>query len=275
MDAWLKWLRYDAWRDDFVHGGLRLITALVILLLGLWLARRLASLVRRTIQKRGGDAVLATFLRNAVYTGLSVLVVVGALDRAGVPTASLLAALGAAGLAIGLALKDSLGNLAAGVLLVVTRPFHAGDYVEIGGQGGTVQRIDLLQTILVTNDNRVIVVPNGQVMNQPIVNFSARGTRRLELPFVLVHDSDTAKAMKIARDIIDADPRVLTTPPAQIVITRLSELGVEMTARPWATTTDFWDLHSALLDRIRSGLDEGGVKLAVAARGARAADEAR
>lgn len=136
-------------------------TALLILLIGLWLARRVATIVRRAVDRRAQDAMLANFIGHTVFVLLAMVVVVGALDRLGVPTASLLAALGAAGLAVGLALKDSIGNLASGVLLVVTRPFRAGDLVEAGGKQGIVERIDLLQTVLLTPDNCIVCVPNA------------------------------------------------------------------------------------------------------------------
>ena len=153
-------------------------TALLILLIGIWLARWVATLVRKAVQKRAGDVALASFIGNTVFVLLCAIVVIGALDRAGIPTASLLAALGAAGLAVGLALKDSLGNLAAGVLLVVSRPFRAGDVVEVGGRQGAVERIDLMHTVLAMPDNSVVSVPNGAIMTAPIVNFTARPTRR-------------------------------------------------------------------------------------------------
>jgi small conductance mechanosensitive channel len=255
----------EMWRTQVLPFGLRLLTALIILLVGLWLARRIAGGVRATVSKRGGDQVLASFLRNAVFIALTLMVVIGALDRAGLPTASLLAALGAAGLAIGLALQGSLGNLASGVLLVITRPFRAGDFVEVGGQGGTVERIDLLQTVLIAADNRVITVPNAQVMNQPIVNFTARGTRRMDLVFTIAHDSDVRGAIEAASAAIVAHAGVLREPPPQVQVTRVGELGIELTARPWVVAGDYANVQGDLLAELRAAFAQANIKLAVSA----------
>src|SRR5688500_12372468 len=171
----------------------RLLVALLILLVGWWVARRVAAAVQRVLARGGADPLLGSFLRNVVFVVLFVLVAVGALDRAGVPTASLLAALGAAGLAIGLALQGSLSNLAAGVLLMVFRPFRVGQYVEVAGVAGTVQEVSLMHTRLLSPDNREIVLPNGKVAGDAIVNHSARGTRRIDLVVGIGYGDDVGR----------------------------------------------------------------------------------
>jgi small conductance mechanosensitive channel len=208
-------------------------TALLILLLGIWLARWLAGLVRKAVQRRAGDVALASFIGNTAFVLMCAIVVIGALDRAGVPTASLLAALGAAGLAVGLALKDSLGNLAAGVLLVVSRPFRAGDVVEVAGRQGAVERIDLMHTVLAMPDNSIVSVPNGAIMTAPIVNFTARPTRRLELLFQVGFDDDPQRAVALIDEIVRSHPRVLGEPAPVVLLQRLAEGGYEIVARPW------------------------------------------
>lgn len=213
-------------------------TALLILLIGIWLARWVANLVRKAVQKRAGDVALASFIGNTVFVLLCAIVVIGALDRAGIPTASLLAALGAAGLAVGLALKDSLGNLAAGVLLVVSRPFRAGDVVEVGGRQGAVERIDLMHTVLSMPDNSVVSVPNGAIMTAPIVNFTARPTRRIELVFQVGFEDDPHRAVQLIDGIVKSHARVLADPAPVVLLQRLAEGGYEIVARPWVKSAE-------------------------------------
>jgi small-conductance mechanosensitive channel len=259
MDAFLELIRFDLWRTAVLDWGGRALTALLILFVGLWLARRIGKLVALGVTRRGGDAVLANFLKSTVRIGLTVLVVIGALDRAGVPTASLLAALGAAGLAIGLALRDSLSNIASGVLLVMTRPFRAGDFVDIAGQSGTVERIDLLRTLLVSVDNRVITLPNAQVMGHPIINFSARPERRLDLPVQIDYANDPAEALRVIREVLDSHPRVLREREPQLLVRSFGASGVDIVVRPWVRTADVLVAQSEVLAAIKQALDDAGI----------------
>lgn len=259
MDAFLELIRFELWRDTAASVGARLSVALLGLVIGLWLARRLGKLVALAVERRGGDRVLASFLRSAVRIAITVLVLVGFLDLAGVPTASLLAALGAAGLAIGLALKDSLGNLASGVLLVLQRPFRAGDYVDVGGHAGTVERIDLLRTVLITVDNREITMPNAQVMNQPIINFSAREERRLDLPLSVDYGCDPVRALAVIRTVLDAHPRVLRDREPQLLVQRCAAGAVDLAVRPWVKTGEALVAQSEILAAIRDALQREGI----------------
>lgn len=262
VQSLLDFLRIDLWGESALHWLGLAVQALLILLLGLWLAKRLATLARRLIERRGGDAVLASFVRNTVYVLLAVVVLIGALDRAGVPTASMLAALGAAGLAIGLALKDSLGNLASGVLLIVTRPFRAGDYVEIGGNAGTVERIDLLQTVLVTADNKVIAVPNAQVMGGAIINYTARPQRRVDLLVLIGYDSDLQRAIGVVNSVLATRTDLVQSDPApQIVVTRLADHGVELSVRIWVATAEVVRAQSELLAAIKLALEGAEIRI--------------
>lgn len=259
MESLLATIRYDLWGPAVLDWGGRALTALLILVIGLWLAVRVGRLVALAVSRRGGDAVLVNFLGSTVRIALAVLVVVGALDRAGVPTASLLAALGAAGLAIGLALRDSLSNIASGVLLVLTRPFRAGDFVDIAGQAGRVERIDLLRTALLTIDNRVITLPNAQVMNQPIVNFSAREERRLDLPVQVDYAHDPTEALRVIRRVLDEHPRVLRDREPQLLVRGFAAHGVDLVVRPWVRTADVLVAQSEILAAIKQALDAAGI----------------
>jgi small-conductance mechanosensitive channel len=257
----LEAIRYDLWGPLALDFSGRLLTALVILAVGWWLARRIARLVERAIAVRGGDLVLATFLRRVIAIALIVITVVGALDRLGVPIASLLAALGAAGLALALAMRDSLSNLASGVLLVITRPFRAGDFVDISGQQGRVERIDLLQTVLATVDNRLITLPNSLVMNQPIINFSARDERRLDLPVSIAYEDDPMRALEVIRQVLDAHPRVLKTREPQLIVQRFGASSVDLAIRPWVRTSEVLQAQSEILAAIKSALEAAAITI--------------
>lgn len=254
-------VRFDLWGPLVLDFGGRLLTALVIVAIGWWLAQRVGRVVERAIKAHAGDLVLATFLRRVVTIALIVVTVIGALDRVGVPVASLLAALGAAGLALALAMRESLSNLAAGVLLVITRPFRAGDFVDIAGQQGEVQRIDLLQTVLTTPDNRLITFPNAQVMNQPIINFSACPERRLDLPVAIAYEDDPTRALAVIRAVLDNHPRVLKTREPQLLVQRFGASSVELAIRPWVRNGETLIAQSELLAAIKVALDQAGITI--------------
>ena len=239
----------------------RLLIALLILLVGWWVARRVATAVQRVLMRGGADPMLGSFLRNVVFVVLFVLVAVGALDRAGVPTASLLAALGAAGLAIGLALQGSLSNLAAGVLLMVFRPFRVGQYVEVAGVAGTVQEVSLMHTRLLSPDNREIVLPNGKVAGDAIVNHSARGTRRIDLVVGIGYGDDVGRAIAVVRELIAADRRVLAEPAPDVAVSQLGDTAVQLAIRPWVSTGDTWAVQTSLLRAIKERFDAEGIRI--------------
>lgn len=239
----------------------RLLIALLILLVGWWVARRVATAVQRVLMRGGADPMLGSFLRNVVFVVLFVLVGVGALDRAGVPTASLLAALGAAGLAIGLALQGSLSNLAAGVLLMVFRPFRVGQYLEVAGVAGTVQEVSLIHTRLLSPDNREIVLPNGKVAGDAIVNHSARGTRRIDLVVGIGYGDDVGRAIAVVRELIAADRRVLAEPGPDVAVSQLGDTAVQLAIRPWVSTGDTWAVQTSLLRAIKERFDAEGIRI--------------
>jgi small conductance mechanosensitive channel len=240
----------------------RLLVALLILLVGWWLARRVAAAVQRLLARAGADPLLGSFLRNLVLVLLLAVVFIGALDRAGVPTASLLAALGAAGLAIGLALQGSLSNLAAGVLLIAFRPFRVGDSIEVGGVAGVVQSVSLMQTFLLTADNREVILPNAKVAGEVIVNVSARGTRRVDLAIAVALEADVGRALDLLRALAAAEPRVLAQPAAETAVVQLAESGVQLALRVWTRAADYGGVQSDLLRAIKQRFDAEGVSLA-------------
>lgn len=239
----------------------RVLAALLVFWIGKWLVGKVADLIERAIARTGRDPLLAGFMRNLVL-GLGVAVVlIAALDLVGIPNASLLTALGAAGLAIGLALQGSLSNLASGVLLIVFRPFRIGDVVEVAGQSGSVEQVSLLFTVLRTGDNRQVTLPNSQVMGNPIVNSSAHDTRRIDLVLTITAGSDPTVAMALARAALAADGRVLAEPEAAVLLLNLSERGIDLAIRPWVRAGDYWSVRSDLLAAIRTGLEDAGIAL--------------
>ena len=247
--------------DSFVHAGLKILIALLILLVGMWLAARLANFTQRALNRAQVDVTQSGFMRNAVYGMLIALLIVVALNQAGVSTAPLVAALGAAGLAIGLALQGSLSNLAWGVLLVIFRPFRVGDYVTAGGVEGTVEQVNLMHTLLVMPDNREAIVPNAKIGTDAIINMSRRGTRRFELKVGIGYKDDIGGAIAEIERQFAAEPRILQQPAPVVVLAGLGESSVDMLIRAWTSTADFWAVQSDLLRAIKERFDAAGISI--------------
>ena len=250
----------DSSVENLVAFGLNVASALLILVVGRWLARRAVDFGGRLMTRRGFDPTVGGFVRNIAYVVLLALVVVAALSRLGVPTASFIAAIGAAGLAIGLALQGSLSNFASGVLLVTFRPARVGDYVEAAGVAGTVEAITVFSTTLVTPDRRTITVPNSSLFGGPIVNYTTSPVRRLDLVFGVSYDSDLARVRTLLRDIVESDPRVLDAhKPVQIGVLALGDSAVDVAVRPWVANADYWPLHFDLHERVKREFDAAGI----------------
>jgi small conductance mechanosensitive channel len=256
----------STYSDQAVQLGLRLLGALLVLLLGMWVARRLAGFAQAALGRANLDSTLSGFLRNLIYGVLVVLLVVSALGVLGVPSAPLVAALGTAGLAIGLALQGSLSNLAWGVLLVLFRPFRVGDYVSAGGTEGTVQSINLMHTQLVMPDNREAILPNAKVGGDAIINFNRRGTRRFELTIPIGMDDDIGKAMTGIGTLLAADPRILKQPPPSVVTGHLGDGTVSLIVRGWARCDDLWGAQTDLLRSIKETFAQAGIRIAAPQR---------
>jgi len=266
LHAWYASLVEQPLREALDAWGGRLLVAALILLVGWWLAKRLSRGAQRVLERSGADPLLGGFVRNLVFVLLIAIFAVGALDRAGVPTASLLAALGATGLAIGLALQGSLSNLAAGMLLAVFRPFRVGQYVEANGIGGTVQDVTLMHTHLLTPDNRLVILPNATVAGNTVVNFSARATRRIDLVVGIAHEADIASAIAATREVLAAEPRVLADPAAEVAVADLGGSGVNLAIGAWVATPQYAAVRSALLQAIKERFDAEGIRLPPAPR---------
>ncbi|MBO9662876.1 mechanosensitive ion channel domain-containing protein [Dokdonella sp.] len=251
----------DKWTDELGHFGLRIAIALLLVVVGVALARRAARALERRLLLRRIDRLLADFIATALSTAGAIMVAIAALQLAGIPTSSFLAALGAAGLAIGLALKDSLAQLAAGVMLMVLRPFRAGEYVVAAGQEGTIESVHLFQTVLRAADNRMITLPNGSITAQPIVNVSRCPTRRVDLNLWVAPDTEVTRALDTLRGAIGGDRRILEQPAPVVLAGDLGERGLLLLVQIWARATDLGSVKSDLIGRIQLALEDSGVRL--------------
>lgn len=238
-----------------------ILGSLLIFFVGKWFARKIASLLGKLLARQNIDVTLIRFLDNIVYYALMIVVLMAAVDQLGVDTTSFLAIFGAAGLAVGLALKDSLGNIASGVMLVFFRPFKIGDYVTAGGVSGTVETINVFNTIFLTPDNQRIIVPNGQITNDSIINVSAHPTRRLDMVFGISYEDNILTARAIFKNVLDSEPRILDEPTPRISVLELANSSVNMCVRPWVKTEDYWDLKFELTEKIKLALDEAGITI--------------
>lgn len=248
-----------------VNVGLRLLGALLILLLGAWLAARLANVMQRALQRAKVDDTLGGFLRNLVYGVLVAVLAAMALAALGVSAAPMVAALGTAGLAIGLALQGSLSNLAWGVLLIMFRPFRVGDYVTAGGVDGTVQSINLMYTELLLPDNREVVVPNAKVGGDAIFNFNRRGTRRVDLKIGIGWRNDIEHALASMRQLLADEPLVLADPAPSVWLDGIAGQTVTLVLRGWVKSTDAWAVQTALLRAVKQRIDTGELSLPASA----------
>jgi len=241
--------------------GLRVLAAIVILLVGLWLARRISNAVRNLLGRAKVEDILANFFGNLGYAVVLALVLVTALDAIGVPPTSLLAVVGAAGLAVGLAMKDSLSNIAAGVMLIVLRPCRTGDIVEIAGITGVVEQVRLFQTVLRTFQNHEITLPNGQITSEPIINFTARETRRVDIPVGVDYGDDVRGARDTLVGFAKAHEKVLADPAPDVIVTELADSSVNLVLRAWVKTGDWAQAKSDLLEAVHAGLPKAGYSI--------------
>jgi small conductance mechanosensitive channel len=235
--------------------------ALMIFLLGKWVARLLTGWLRRIMEIRRVENTLVIFLSNIVNAVLLTAVILAALDTLGFPITSLLAVVGAAGLAVGLAMKDSLGNFAAGVMLVIFRPFKTNDFVEAAGVSGKVEAINIFNTALLTPDNKLVIIPNGQVGAGPITNYTAKDQRRVDLVFGVAYDDDLKKVRTVLEKLCDEHPMVLKDPATNVFVLNLGDSSVDFAVRPWVNTSDYWTVWGDLLEQGKAELEGAGCSI--------------
>ena len=254
-------LRGIDWLSLLETWGLRLLAAVAIFVAGRWLARRLSTGLDRGLGRAGVDPTLGGFLRNIAYAVMLVLVIMTALTAIGVPTTSMFAVLGAAGLAVGLALKDSLSNIASGVMLIVLRPFRAGDHVIAAGQEGVVQEVRVFQTRLRSLDHRVIILPNSEITTAPIINYTTLPQRRMEVSVGVGYDDDLQKARHVLLQIARDEALVLDDPAPQVRVVNLGESSVDLTLYAFARNEDYLEARSRVIEAVRNELIGQGLNI--------------
>jgi small conductance mechanosensitive channel len=241
--------------------GLKVIAAVVIFIVGRWVAKGLKRLMVRALTKGKVDETLVSFLGHLTYFTLLAFVIIAALNQLGIQTTSFIAILGAAGLAVGLALQGSLANFAAGVLMIIFRPFRVGDYVEGGGTAGIVEEIQIFTTKLRTPDNKSIIIPNAKITGDNIVNYSAKDSRRMDMIVGVSYDDDYDQVKEVLQDILAKDGRILEEPPPTIAILEFGDNSVNFAFRPWVKTAEYWDVYFALTEAIKKRFDEEGITI--------------
>lgn len=244
-----------------VPWGINLALALVIFIVGRWIAKGICNLVRRLMNKAKMDEILTSFISNILYTALLVIVIIAALDKLGVNTSSILALFAAAGLAVGLALKDSLSSFAAGVMLVLFKPFRSGDLIEAAGITGIVEQLRIFSTVLATLDNREITIPNSQIYGGTIINYSARNTRRIDMVFGISYEDNIKKAKALIEETINEDQRILRNPEPTIMLMELADSSVNLAVRPWVNPNDYWAVRSDLMEKVKEKFDANGISI--------------
>ena len=235
--------------------------AIAIVVIGRIVVKWIVKFVRKLMVRSDMDPILVNFASSITNAILLLFVIIAALDQIGVDTTSFIALIGAAGLAIGLALQGSMQNFAAGVMMIVFRPFKLGDFIEAGGVVGVVEEISIFSTKMKTGDNREIIVPNGQIYAGAITNYSARETRRIDMVFGIGYDDDMLKAKKIMEDILAAHELVLDEPAPAVAVAELADSSVNFNVRPWVNSADYWGVRSDLIEQIKLTFDKEGISI--------------
>lgn len=253
---------YAEWLGEVaIQLGLKILAAIAVLIVGNWIAKWLRSLTRKLMQKRDVDATVISFVSNLVYYAALIAVVIVALSQLGVETASFVAILGAAGLAIGLALQGSLSNFAAGILIILFRPFKAGDFIETAGATGTVEQVEIFTTTLKTPDNCKVIVPNSSVLSNNIKNYSGYPTRRVDMVFGISYSDDVDKARQIIWDVLNEDSRILADPEPTINLFQLADSSVNFAVRPWVNGADYWTVMCDTTETVKKRFDAAGISI--------------
>ena len=241
--------------------GLKIVAAILIFVVGRWIARALKNVIKRMMTKGNVDEILVSFVGNLTYIALFAFVIIAALNQLGIQTTSFIAIIGAAGLAIGLALQGSLANFAAGVLMIIFRPFQVGDYIEGAGVAGAVEKVQIFTTQLKTPDNKTIIIPNAKIMGDNITNYSAKDTRRVDMVIGVGYGDDLKKVREILEDILAKDDRILKDPAPTIGVLELGDNSVNFAVRPWVKRDDYWGAYFDVTETVKRRFDEEGISI--------------
>lgn len=241
--------------------GLKVIAAIAVFIIGRAVAKILKNSVNRMMNKKNVDPTLSSFVVNLAYVALMTFVVLAALGQLGIQTTSFIAIIGAAGLAIGLALQGSLSNFAAGFLMIIFRPFKVGDLIEGAGVFGVVEEIQIFTTQLKTADNKTIIIPNAKLTADNIINYSTKSTRRVDLVFGIGYGDDIDRAKKSITDVLESDERVLKDPAPTVAVVELADSSVNFVVRPWVNTDDYWNVYFDITENVKKRLDADGISI--------------
>lgn len=241
--------------------GTKIVVALLIFIIGKWVAKKMRSVTEGVMKNREVDDALVNFGSSMVYYALLIFVVIAALGQIGIQTASFVAIVGAAGLAVGLAMQGSLSNFAAGVLIIIFKPFKIGDFVEMAGTAGVIENIMIFTTEMKTGDNKKVIVPNSSVLGGIITNYSANDTRRVDLVMGIGYNDDIDKAKGVLAELINADERVLKDPAPLIAVSELADSSVNFVVRPWVKSADYWGVYFDLTEAVKKRFDQEGISI--------------
>ena len=247
--------------DLLMTWGPKLVLAIVILVAGIIIINSFSRFLRKLMKKREVDPTLVPFLVGLISTLLKVMLIISVVDIVGIKTTSFVAVLGAAGLAVGLALQGSLSNFAGGVLILILKPYRVGDYIEAQGNAGKVTAVHIFNTILLTPDNRKIIMPNGAISGGTITNFTAEENRRMDLIFGIGYDDDLKKAKSVLKDMVDADHRILPDPAPLIAVNELGDSSVNLMVRIWCKKEDYWDIHFDWQTNVKLRFDKENITI--------------
>jgi len=241
--------------------GVKILAAIAIFIIGKMIVKSITKVIARMMEKSDIDETLTSFVASTINMLLMIVVILAAVGQLGVQTTSFVAILGAAGLAIGLALQGTLANVGAAVLIIIFRPFKIGDFIEAGGAVGTVDEINMFATTISPLDNRLVIVPNAAIIGGNITNYSTKENRRVDLTFGIGYDDDLRLAKKVLLEIIEADPRILKDPEPFVAVSELADSSVNFITRSWVHSDDYWDVHFDMIETVKLTFDERGISI--------------
>lgn len=248
-------------KDTIISHGLTVLTAIIILIVGLKIIKVIAKLFEKTADKRNLDPSLKGFLSSIISVGLKMMLIVSVAAKVGIPTTSFIAVIGAAGLAVGLALQGTLANFAGGVLILVLKPYKVGDLINTQGEFGNVLEIGIFNTILSTPENKTVIIPNGAIMNGNITNVTNQGMLRVDLTVGISYDSDIRKAKDILMEVMQNNPKVLKDPAPFVGVSELADSSVNLAVRPYAAPEHYWDVYFEILENSKIALDTAKITI--------------
>lgn len=251
----------EKWLELALDYGLKILGAIVIWIIGSWIIKNLVKLVRKGMEKASYDVSLQKFLMNLLKWALKIVLILVVLGTIGIETTSFAAILAAAGLAIGLALQGSLGNFAGGILIMIFKAIKIGDLIEAQGEIGVVKEIEIFTTRLTGLSNKEIIIPNGALSNGNIINYTAEGTRRVDLVFGVGYDSDIKKTKTVLMDVLTSHPKVLSDPAPTVNVSELADSSINFAVRPWSKAEDYWDVYFDVTENVKEALDTAGIEI--------------